>query len=240
MPIADRYFRSKVHFKIRAFVLFSGMVVVSMAALDRPAHSAQVSGTAKVVDGDTFDVGAVRVRLHGIDAPEAGQSCRRANGKSWACGTEATNRLAELVAGHNVDCDALERDQYGRVVAVCRADGTDLNRTMIENGLAWAFIKYSDDYATAEARARDQELGIWQGEAEAPWDYRENKWARAVEASPGGCPIKGNISSSGERIYHTPWSPWYSRTKINEGNGERWFCDEDEAQQAGWRAPYWK
>ncbi len=50
------------------------------------------------------------------------------------------------------------------------------------------------------------------------------------------CPIKGNISKTGERIYHTPWSPWYSRTKINEATGERWFCDESEAAAAGWRA----
>jgi hypothetical protein len=57
-----------------------------------------------------------------------------------------------------------------------------------------------------------------------------------VDASPHrGCPIKGNINDEGEHIYHTPWSPWYSRTKINETKGERWFCDEAEAMAAGWR-----
>ena len=42
---------------------------------------------------------------------------------------------------------------------------------------------------------------------------------------------------SGERVYHTPDSPWYARTEIDTGAGERWFCTEREAQDAGWRAP---
>ena len=52
----------------------------------------------------------------------------------------------------------------------------------------------------------------------------------------GRLSIKGNVARDGERIYHTPWSPWYGRTKISEGKGERWFCDEGAAQAAGWRA----
>ena len=67
-------------------------------------------------------------------------------------------------------------------------------------------------------------------------EYRADRWGRVVADAPDGCPIKGNISSSSERIYHTPWSPWYGRTKITESKGERWFCDEAEAQAAGWRA----
>ncbi|MEL6523706.1 MAG: thermonuclease family protein, partial [Pseudomonadota bacterium] len=31
----------------------------------------------------------------------------------------------------------------------------------------------------------------------------------------------------------------YKRTKVSEAKGERWFCDEREAVQAGWRAPHW-
>ena len=42
---------------------------------------------------------------------------------------------------------------------------------------------------------------------------------------------------SGERVYHTPDSPWYARTEIDTSAGERWFCTEREAQEAGWRAP---
>lgn len=55
--------------------------------------------------------------------------------------------------------------------------------------------------------------------------------------APPGCLIKGNINREGERIYHVPGkSRWYTRTCINRP-GERWFCSENEARAAGWRAP---
>ena len=47
--------------------------------------------------------------------------------------------------------------------------------------------------------------------------------------------IKGNIGAGGERIYHVPGSPYYTRTKIDESKGERWFCTVAEAAEAGWR-----
>lgn len=49
------------------------------------------------------------------------------------------------------------------------------------------------------------------------------------------CDIKGNISSSGEKIYHLPGCASYSKTKIDASNGERWFCTEEDARDAGWR-----
>lgn len=49
------------------------------------------------------------------------------------------------------------------------------------------------------------------------------------------CRIKGNISSSGEKIYHLPGCGSYDKTAIDESRGERWFCAEDEAVAAGWR-----
>lgn len=61
-----------------------------------------------------------------------------------------------------------------------------------------------------------------------------------VQSSPTptkkpGCEIKGNISSSGERIYHMPGQRFYDKTVISESAGEKWFCTEDEAIAAGWR-----
>jgi endonuclease YncB( thermonuclease family) len=215
------------------------LAVAAFALLPVPASQgepARVVGIASVVDGDTLDLGAIRIRLHGIDAPEAGQSCRRASGRSWQCGTAATNRLAELAEGESVECLALDRDAYGRVIGECWHGEINLNATLVEEGLAWAFIRFSDDYAGIEAEARAARRGIWDGESETPWDYRANRWERAAAASPRhGCPIKGNINRQGEKIYHTPWSPWYERTIIDEEAGERWFCDEAEAVAAGWR-----
>lgn len=49
------------------------------------------------------------------------------------------------------------------------------------------------------------------------------------------CVIKGNVSSSGEKIYHMPNDQFYSQTVIDKSNGEKWFCSEEEARDAGWR-----
>jgi len=49
------------------------------------------------------------------------------------------------------------------------------------------------------------------------------------------CTIKGNISASGERIYHVPGQKYYAVTAISQNKGERWFCSEEEAVAAGWR-----
>lgn len=50
-----------------------------------------------------------------------------------------------------------------------------------------------------------------------------------------GCVIKGNISKTGERIYHLPGQDFYEKTVISPEKGERWFCTEEEARAAGWR-----
>lgn len=49
------------------------------------------------------------------------------------------------------------------------------------------------------------------------------------------CDIKGNISKSGEYIYHLPGDEYYAQTRIDESRGERWFCSESDARAAGWR-----
>lgn len=54
-------------------------------------------------------------------------------------------------------------------------------------------------------------------------------------AEPAGCSIKGNINSEGEKIYHLPGQSAYDKTKITTSKGERWFCSEQEARDAGWR-----
>ena len=196
------------------------------------------AATARVVDGDTIEVAGVVFRLHGIDAPEAGQKCALPNGKSWNCGQAAIAAMEDLVSKKQVRCDTRDHDGYGRTIGVCVVDDRDINAVMVTNGLAWAFRKYSMDYATIEDTARERRVGVWQAPTVTPWDYRAERWAHSQQQSPKGCPIKGNISGNGH-IYHAPWSPWYDKTTISAEKGEHWFCSEAEAVAAGWRAPYW-
>ena len=146
--------------------------------------------------------------------------------------------LEALVSTGELTCDDRGQDEYGRTIAVCKISSKDINAKMVSLGLAWAFRKYSKDYAELEEVAKGERIGVWQADTLTPWDFREAKWTLALQQSPKGCPIKGNISDNGS-IYHTPWSPWYTKTKINVNEGERWFCTGADAIAAGWRAPYW-
>jgi hypothetical protein len=101
-----------------------------------------------------------------------------------------------------------------------------------------AFRKFSLRLARAEEAARTARAGLWQTDFKPPWQYRAHRGEVAAQEAPEGCPIKGNVNRDGERIYHTPWgSQWYGRTKISADQGERWFCSERQALDAGWRAP---
>ncbi|HUS96924.1 MAG TPA: thermonuclease family protein, partial [Hyphomicrobiaceae bacterium] len=131
-------------------------------------------------------------------------------------------------------CIGHGRDSYGRLLGVCAAGGVELNRAMVRQGLAWAFIKYSSSYVAEERAAKSDRLGVWQSDCKPAWEYREARWSTGASAAPRGCAIKGNITNRGRHVYHMPWSPWYTRTKIELSKGERWFCSEAEAIRAGW------
>lgn len=193
-----------------------------------------LSGSATVIDGDTLEIAGERIRLEGIDAPEADQTCGGGWFGSWKCGRAATAQLRWMVGGRRVDCESAGRDKYGRVLGWCSADGRDINAEMVRTGHAWAFVKYSTKYQAIEAEARRAKIGIWKGEAEPPWTFREHRWDVAETAAPEGCAIKGNITGNGH-IFHMPWSPWYAKVKVEPEKGERWFCSEREAVQAGFR-----
>ena len=210
-----------------------------------PAHSqvvstpgASVSGPARVIDGDTLDVGGVRVRLHGIDAPERAQRCR-VQGRTRLCGRDSTRALAGRIGASPVVCEARDRDQYGRVIGICRANGGDLNAWMVAERWAFAYRRYSHAYVGHETRARAEKRGVWAGDVVAPWEWRKGRrldgGRGAARSVPRQCAIKGNISKGGTRIYHVPGGRYYARTGIDTSKGERWFCTEAEARAAGWR-----
>ena len=209
-----------------------------LSAITLGADTMTLDGKAKVIDGDTISVGRNRVRLHGIDAPESGQTCDNANGLSYKCGQVATDRLSALIGANEVRCEVKDKDRYGRLVAVCFSKQINLNEQLVFEGLVLAYQKYSADFVNAENIAKQNAAGLWGGKFVEPWDWRRGERHKTDQNSFEDrkvCLIKGNISNKG-KIYHTPESPWYGRTKINTSKGERWFCSIEEAEAEGWRA----
>jgi len=129
------------------------------------------------IDGDTLRVGdGSEYRLFGIDAPELHQTCKEANGKSWACGRAAKARLTTLIKGGNVQCVEKSKDRYGRVVAMCSAQGVpDLGQALVQQGYAIDLGgEIGNPYQADEEQAKAAKRGIWRGNFERPSDWRQS------------------------------------------------------------------
>ena len=146
------------------------------------AYGADIVGSARVIDGDTIVVRGLRIRLHGIDAPEINQVCTRA-GLTYRCGEISAQALTKVVEGGTLQCEQKDIDRYKRIVAVCRIAETDINAWMVSGGHAVAYRHYSLDYASLENTAKATGEGIWSGRFVMPWD-----WRRGARLSPQATP----------------------------------------------------
>jgi endonuclease YncB( thermonuclease family) len=236
--------------------MFMKLLLPALVLLPQLAHAADITGVPKIREGDQVQIGNSRIRLSGIDAPSVDQLCLNNTAERWTCGVAARDELIKHVDNKNWTCHVNSTDRRGRAVARCEVDGEDIQKWMVQNGWALAYVRVSHDYEADEAAAREAKAGMWQGAFIAPWDWRiRNKKttilgaakppanANAVLlASASGsvapspdCTIKGNVNTSGECIYHTPTSRWYAQIKMNISKGTRWFCSVEEAEAAGCR-----
>lgn len=243
------------YFRFSAAPVFYQSHGQSPAAIKSQIDTQTIIGRASVIDGDTIEIHGTRIRFYGIDAPESSQTCLE-EGKPTRCGQYAALTLADKIGINPVTCEPKDIDRYNRVVAVCRADGEDLNAWIVSQGTAVAYRQYSVDYVPQEERAAALKRGMWKGDFIFPWDWRKQNETQSFpalprsfknaptsssnavqssNATPTQCLIKGNISKTGERIYHVPGGVFYDRTVISVAKGERWFCSEAEASAAGWR-----
>ncbi|MEM6614504.1 MAG: thermonuclease family protein [Cyanobacteria bacterium P01_C01_bin.72] len=135
-----------------------------------------------IYDGDTLRVTRgneeLRIRICGIDAPEIKQPL----------GIESRDYLRSLIDQGNGTIHVLpiEQDRYGRTVAELwipiKPDyegQIHLNTAMVEAGYAYHYQQYSgncesaDNLGWAEKIAREDKLGVWNGNHQKPWDWRK-------------------------------------------------------------------
>lgn len=114
------------------------------------------------------------LRLYGVDAFESAQTCRDAAGRTWACGSVATRRLAELVARPSFACnvDSEFIDKRAREFAVCTVDGKDVGGLLVSEGLAFYYGR-GLQYLPIEAAARREKRGAWAGSFVRPQFWRQ-------------------------------------------------------------------
>lgn len=144
-------------------LLVHALAAVAKISCPLAASAETVSGYARVIDGDSLEINGTEIRLHGIDAPEARQTCTR-DGLVWLCGAEVSKHLRDLLQGQQVHCEGDNWDRYGRLIARCHLggpEGPDLGARIVHSGWALAFRKYSTDYVLQEREAKNAQRGLW-------------------------------------------------------------------------------
>lgn len=129
----------------------------------------------RVIDGDTIVVAPggdedtpITVRLYGIDAPEANQDGGD-KASAWL-----QKKLRKKAKVEIIDYDI---DQYGRMVSLVIYDESCVNQQLLKEGHAWVYPQFCKanfcrKWKKIEAKARDDEEGLWDKKAIAPWTWR--------------------------------------------------------------------
>src|SRR4029077_18162360 len=114
-----------------------------------------------------LSINGKRIVLYGVDAPVKGQPCY-AGAKIWDCATASAKTLLNLVGTQEIACEERRVDGFGRVFAVCKAGEVDINRVLVEAGMAVALPKETPDYFASEMAAKSKGGGGWRGPVTGP------------------------------------------------------------------------
>jgi endonuclease YncB( thermonuclease family) len=155
---------------------FRPTILVSLFLLSLAGNAFAFQGkVVSVTDGDTIKVlqdgKEVKVRLYGVDTPE----------KKQDFGQVAQDYTAKLIAGKNVEVEAVDEDRYGRTVGIVKEGGQCINEELVRAGYAWVYPQYCKrvecgKWKGLEEQAREKRLGLWKDKNPmAPWEWRKKK-----------------------------------------------------------------
>lgn len=137
------------------YLFFFVGIIIPVCCLCTPAK------VIRIIDGDTFVIETgEHVRIVGINAPEM----------KTIYGEPAKEHLALLIGGKTVDLEndhiSANKDVYGRLLRYIYYNGIDIDKQMVKDGYAVAFLKYrfdkQEEYKQTELDARQASIGIWQ------------------------------------------------------------------------------
>lgn len=198
----------------------------------------------RVIDGDTIVVDGLPrgdsrgelVRLSGINAPD----------KDECYFNRSTEYLTNLIEGKTVRLqkDVTGMDNFGRLIRYVilpsgheKDDDILVNDALIRQGYAFSVSsppdnRYNRLFPAAEQEAKRENRGMW-----AACNYEKQDDPRRQQHTPPpnpDCTIKGNISEQGFGLtYFVPGCNNYDRVQVDTRRGERYFCTEQEAIDAG-------
>lgn len=120
-----------------------------------------------VVDGDTFFLNGLKIRLYGIDSPEL----------RTPFATQSKNKLKELITNGKITYKIITIDKYNRYVCKVYCAGKDVSYEMIRTGYAFCYHRYCNElsYKEAEIYARKKKLGVWKCNIINPEKYRHGQ-----------------------------------------------------------------
>ena len=170
----------------------------------------------RVVDGDTFVTKENQmIRLTGVDAPEL-ENCD---------GPEAKKALEKIISGKKLYLKVIYKDSSDRLISHVYNDQGLVATQMAALGMAYYTQTGISDpgLKTAYLTAKQEKIGIF-----------SSKCTQISNISNSKCPIKGNVHKPGNtKLYRFPGCGQYNNTDVQLFWGDKWFCTESEAQEAG-------
>ncbi len=165
-----------IFFTIFAFFLFEiNQENYADEILIEEKFDKEISGIAKVVDGDTIHIGEKRIRLLFIDAAESKQECFNEKNEKYFCGIMAKEFLKNFAENKNIICKYAKKDIYKRFLAECFLNDISINKLMLQEGMAviYSFDKVGEELKILQENAKERKIGIWKGSFETPKNYRK-------------------------------------------------------------------
>ena len=154
---------------MKCFIYFSFSFLVFLS-FDASSELIQDLKVEKIIDGDTvyatLEGKPYKLRLTEIDAPERDQPY----------GRQSKVFLRELLKDGEFNADISGKDQYDRYLARLYDNGVDINRKMVDEGMAWVYDFYVTDktFYKNQQSAQKEKKGIWSKRYPVPpWEWRK-------------------------------------------------------------------